>query len=186
VSSGAVGAPANEEIVGRFGRSDQNGRLWPDRRLQPKTAFSRLPPIHWADLKGQHRVDLTRSPSCQRMTARAHSGPSRLRAVGPEPAQSGPSRLDCRQTALDAKRSLLSRTIDLSLLSADEKMRAPPRSRRRVDRVPAGRDAQRRRYARRAAPGDRGRRRRRVCGLPAARSSRRPPRRSERSRRMSD
>jgi hypothetical protein len=31
--------------------------------LQPKTAFSRLPPIHRADLKGQLRVDLTRSPN---------------------------------------------------------------------------------------------------------------------------
>jgi hypothetical protein len=63
VSSGAVGAPANEEIEGRFGRSDplgrplRNGRLWPDRHLQPKAAFSRFAFVHRADLKGQQRVD---------------------------------------------------------------------------------------------------------------------------------
>src|ERR1700722_17414068 len=38
-------------------------RSWCNRRLQPKTAFSRLPPVHRADLKGQLRVDLSR---CQR------------------------------------------------------------------------------------------------------------------------
>src|SRR5271165_1034449 len=32
-------------------------------RLQPKTAFSRFPPVHSADLEGQQRVDLTRSTS---------------------------------------------------------------------------------------------------------------------------
>ena len=40
-------------------------RSWRNRRLQLKTAFSRLPPVHRADLKGQLRVDLTRSQLSQ-------------------------------------------------------------------------------------------------------------------------
>ena len=40
-----------------------------NRRLRPKTAFSRFPPVHGADPEGQQRVDLTRSPSRRRMTA---------------------------------------------------------------------------------------------------------------------
>jgi hypothetical protein len=43
-----------------------NGRLWSNLRVQPKTAFSRFPPIHWADPQGQQRVDMTRSPGRQR------------------------------------------------------------------------------------------------------------------------
>ena len=39
----------------------RDGRSWRFRRLQPKTAFSRLPPVRKADLIGQLRVDLTRS-----------------------------------------------------------------------------------------------------------------------------
>jgi hypothetical protein len=41
--------------------------LWSNLRVQPKTAFSRFPPIHWANLEEQQRVDLTRSPSRRRM-----------------------------------------------------------------------------------------------------------------------
>jgi hypothetical protein len=40
----------------------RKGRLWPNRRLQPKTAFLRLSPVHRTDLEGQQRVDFTRSP----------------------------------------------------------------------------------------------------------------------------
>jgi hypothetical protein len=36
--------------------------LWRNLRLQPKTAFSRLPPVQRADLKGQLRVEGGRSP----------------------------------------------------------------------------------------------------------------------------
>jgi hypothetical protein len=36
-------------------------RSWRNRHLRPKTAFSRLPPVHRTDLEGQLRVDLTRS-----------------------------------------------------------------------------------------------------------------------------
>jgi hypothetical protein len=39
------------------------------RRLQPKTAFSRLPLVHRADLKGRLRVELTRSRNDPAMTA---------------------------------------------------------------------------------------------------------------------
>jgi hypothetical protein len=48
----------------RFGRSDtfgsplRNGRLWANRRLQPKTAFLRLSPVHRTDLEGQQRWPL--------------------------------------------------------------------------------------------------------------------------------
>jgi hypothetical protein len=41
--------------------------LWRNGRLQPKSAFSRLPPVHGGDLEGQLRVELTSSPSRQRM-----------------------------------------------------------------------------------------------------------------------
>jgi hypothetical protein len=37
---------------------DRNSR---NRRLQRRTAFSRFPPVHRADLEGQQRVELTRS-----------------------------------------------------------------------------------------------------------------------------
>ena len=43
--------------------------FWPNLRHQPKTAFSRLPPLHRANLEGRLRVDLTRSRSRRRMTA---------------------------------------------------------------------------------------------------------------------
>ena len=39
------------------------------RRLHPKSAFSRLPPVQRAELERQLRVDLTRSASCQRRAA---------------------------------------------------------------------------------------------------------------------
>ena len=35
---------------------------WRNRRLQPKSAVSRLPPVHWVNLEGPQRVDVTRSP----------------------------------------------------------------------------------------------------------------------------
>jgi hypothetical protein len=38
-------------------------------RLRPKSAFSCMPPVHGADLKGPLRVDLTRSPHRLAMTA---------------------------------------------------------------------------------------------------------------------
>jgi xanthine dehydrogenase YagR molybdenum-binding subunit len=61
------------EIDGRFGRSDPfGGPLGNARRnlrLQQKAAFSRLPPIHKADLNGQKRVDLARSPGVAGMSA---------------------------------------------------------------------------------------------------------------------
>ena len=38
-------------------------------RLQPKTACSRLPPVERVDLRGQERVELSRSPSGAVMTA---------------------------------------------------------------------------------------------------------------------
>jgi hypothetical protein len=56
---------ATQELVFRMsgvGRTDvfaacfRDGRSWRNRRLQPKTAFSHLPPVHGADLKGQLRV----------------------------------------------------------------------------------------------------------------------------------
>ena len=31
--------------------------LWRNRHLQPKTAFSRFPPVHRVDLEGKQRVD---------------------------------------------------------------------------------------------------------------------------------
>ncbi len=34
-----------------------NDRTWRNRSLQPKTAFSRFPPVHRADLEGRQRVD---------------------------------------------------------------------------------------------------------------------------------
>ena len=34
-----------------------NGRNWRNRRLRPKTAFSRFPRVHRPDLEGQQRVD---------------------------------------------------------------------------------------------------------------------------------
>jgi hypothetical protein len=37
--------------------------------FQPKTALSGFPPVHRADLEGQERVEVTRSPSRRRMTA---------------------------------------------------------------------------------------------------------------------
>jgi hypothetical protein len=45
-----------------------NARSWRKRRLQPKTAFSRFPPVHRAEPEGPLRVDLTRSPSRRRTT----------------------------------------------------------------------------------------------------------------------
>ena len=51
------------------GRCSVKDRPYRNRRLQPKTAFSRLPPVHRVDQEGQERVDLTHSPSGQRMTA---------------------------------------------------------------------------------------------------------------------
>jgi hypothetical protein len=59
----------------RFGRSDtfgrplRNGRLWPNRRLQRKTPFLRLSPVHRTDLEGQQRVASTHSSPHRRMTA---------------------------------------------------------------------------------------------------------------------
>jgi hypothetical protein len=44
-------------------------RSWRNRRLRPKTAFSRFPPIHKTDLECRQRVDLTGSPSRGRMIA---------------------------------------------------------------------------------------------------------------------
>jgi hypothetical protein len=43
--------------------SDGCDRSWRSLRLQPKTAFSRFPTVHRADLEGQPRVEFTRSPS---------------------------------------------------------------------------------------------------------------------------
>ena len=39
--------------------------FWPNLRHQPKTAFSRLPPLHRANLEGRLRVDFAHSPSRQ-------------------------------------------------------------------------------------------------------------------------
>jgi hypothetical protein len=44
-------------------------RSWRNPRLQPKSAFSRLLLVHTANLEGQQRVDLTRSPRGPCMTA---------------------------------------------------------------------------------------------------------------------
>jgi hypothetical protein len=40
----------------RWGRSQSVTAFWRIRPLQPKTAFSRFPPVHKADLEGQQRV----------------------------------------------------------------------------------------------------------------------------------
>src|ERR1700691_1969242 len=45
--------------------------------LQPKSAFSRFPPVHRADLEGQQRVDLNRSSRGPRMTALCAKGTDR-------------------------------------------------------------------------------------------------------------
>jgi DNA-binding FadR family transcriptional regulator len=47
-------------------------------RLQPKTAFTRFPPVHAADPEGQQRVDLTRS-----QLVSGTVGPGAFPRVGP-------------------------------------------------------------------------------------------------------
>jgi hypothetical protein len=37
--------------------------MWRNLRLQPKTAFTRFPPVHAADPEGRQRVEIPRSPS---------------------------------------------------------------------------------------------------------------------------
>jgi len=39
-----------------------NARPWRDPRLQPKTAFSRLLPVHADDFEGQKKVDSVEKP----------------------------------------------------------------------------------------------------------------------------
>jgi hypothetical protein len=52
VSRGTVGAPANEEIEGRFGRTDpfgtllRNRRLWRGCRVPPKSEIGCTPSVH--------------------------------------------------------------------------------------------------------------------------------------------
>src|SRR5208337_1323193 len=62
----ALSAVAGVQVLGRvdrvarrsssFSRKALNVRPWRTPRLQPKTAFSRLSPVHRADLEGQQRV----------------------------------------------------------------------------------------------------------------------------------
>jgi hypothetical protein len=51
-----------------FGACCRNGLCWRNLRIQLKTAFSRFPPLHRADLEGRLRIDLAGSPSFGRMT----------------------------------------------------------------------------------------------------------------------
>jgi hypothetical protein len=44
-------------------------------RLQPKSALSCFPPIHWAGPKGQQRVELAHSPDRPAMTAKCAKRP---------------------------------------------------------------------------------------------------------------
>jgi hypothetical protein len=66
---------ALEELKDRLGSNCafaiwfMNGRCWRNRHFQPRAAFSRFPPVRWADLKGPLRVGLTRSPSRPRTAA---------------------------------------------------------------------------------------------------------------------
>jgi hypothetical protein len=50
-------------------------RSWRNRRVPAPSAFSRFPPVHEADLEGQQRVDLARSPSGRRMAGVCALGP---------------------------------------------------------------------------------------------------------------
>jgi hypothetical protein len=61
----------------RFGQPPKNGRAWRNRLLQPKTAFSRFPPVHRLDPEGLLRVVLTRSsrrPGMPGMCAKETAG----------------------------------------------------------------------------------------------------------------
>jgi hypothetical protein len=42
-----------------------NVRNWRDVRLQPKTAFSRFPPVHRNDLEGQQTVYFVEKVACR-------------------------------------------------------------------------------------------------------------------------
>jgi len=50
-------------------------RSWSSPRRRPKTAFSRLPPVHRADLQRQQRVELARSPNRRRMSGNCAQRP---------------------------------------------------------------------------------------------------------------
>src|SRR6516165_4468196 len=47
-----------------------NDCFWRNLRLQPKSAFSYLPLVHWADLRGQERVYSGRLPTGLKGTKR--------------------------------------------------------------------------------------------------------------------
>jgi hypothetical protein len=62
----AVQAGRAVPLLPGWGRNQQfadppsDDRFWRNRRLRPKTAFSRLPLVHGADLEGHQRVDFAR------------------------------------------------------------------------------------------------------------------------------
>jgi len=67
----------NRSALGRTDASAScfsDGCSWRKLRLQPKTAFLRFPAVHRADLEGQQRVDLTRSPRRRECRLFARSG----------------------------------------------------------------------------------------------------------------
>jgi hypothetical protein len=69
--SGSIIAPQPHERYPRTSRDYRSIRGPPfgNRRLRPKSASSRFPSVHGADLEGQQRGDLTRSPRGPCMTA---------------------------------------------------------------------------------------------------------------------
>jgi len=78
--------------VGPEGRLGSNGRVRVcfsdggfrrNRRLQPKTALSRFPPVDRADFERQQRVVLTRSPSRRRTTGICAEGTAGVDASQP-------------------------------------------------------------------------------------------------------
>jgi hypothetical protein len=74
-------------VRGRRGSgSSPMGRPRRSLRVPPKTAFSRSPPFHRADLEGLLRADLTRSPSPRRTTAICAFRPKTRVSSGRTPA----------------------------------------------------------------------------------------------------
>jgi len=54
--SGNALPPSARARSSRLISPSKNGHYWRNRRLQPKTAFSRSPPVHGGDLEGPLRV----------------------------------------------------------------------------------------------------------------------------------
>ena len=59
----------------------ESAKPGPHLRIQPKTAFSRFPRVHWADPKGLQRVDLSHCKRAQEWRLFAQSGRTRREAA---------------------------------------------------------------------------------------------------------